>query len=159
MIFVGGREYFRPLIFYNQFDMTNKFSSERKAVARLLVDMLYERRSSTRNLRWIYSRYAKYLFGVSFETFSSYLDRDNDPLDVVELPPYIVLGLWAMVNVPCGEHRYPAELRRLLSRPRYAKSKSRKRCARHTGADLPRRGRENDEEREAERKIVEEVAV
>ncbi len=137
--------------------MTNKFSSERKAVARLLVDMLYERRSSTRNLRWIYNRYAKYLFGVSFETFSSYLDRDNDPLDDVELPPYIVLGLWAMVNVPCGEHRYPAELRRLLSRPRYAKS--RKRCARHAGVDLPRRGRENDEEREAERKIVEEVAV
>lgn len=55
--------------------MTNKFSAERKAAARLLVDMLYERRSSTRNLRWIYNRYAKYLFGVSFPTFSSYLDR------------------------------------------------------------------------------------
>ncbi len=29
----------------------------------------------------------------------------------------------------------------------------------YKGVDLPRRGRENDEEREAERKIVEEVAV
>lgn len=143
--------------------MTDKFSDERKAIARLLVAMLYEGRYSARNLGWIYNRYGKYLSGVSFESFSSYLDSENDPLDDVRIPPYIVVGLWEMVNVPRCTCRIPEALRRRLASASYSKSRSRgrsvSRAVRCGSADLPCRSRKNDEERGADAEIAAETSV
>ena len=102
--------------------MTSKLLDVRKAAARLLVNMLYQSRYSTRNLGWIYCHYAKYLFCVSFETFSSYLDYENEPLDDVEIPTYIVIGLWELIHVPRCADRLPDELRRMLSSMNYVKA-------------------------------------
>ncbi len=111
--------------------MTSKLLDVRKAVVRLLVCMLYEGRYSTRNLGWIYRCYVSHLFGVSFETFSSYLDAENDPLDDVEIPTYIVVGLWALVNTPRDTDRLPEDLRRVLASASYVKT----RCVRTRDAE------------------------
>ncbi len=91
-------------------------------IARLLVAMLYDGRYSARNLGWIYRNYAGPLLGVSFETFSSYLDDGDDPLDDVDMPPYLIVGLWLLVNVPRTTGSLPADLLRRMSRMRHVKA-------------------------------------
>ncbi len=73
--------------------MKSKTKKRCKAINRLLVDMLYDGRNSTRNLNWIHRNYVRHLFDVTQETFSSYLDVENEPLDDVKIPTYIVIGL------------------------------------------------------------------
>lgn len=122
LIFACGREYFRP---YKQLKINFMTSSiylkRHKLIARLLVDMLYEGRNSIRNLTWIYHNYARDILGVRFDTFSSYLDRGNDPFDDTELPPHIVAGLWELVKVPRDTVRLPEDLQRRITRMRYVK--------------------------------------
>lgn len=91
-------------------------------IARLLVVMLYDGRYSARNLGWIYRNYAGPLLGVSFETFSSYLDDEDDPSGDGELPRYLVAGLWLLVNVPRMTDSLPADLLRRMSRMRHVKA-------------------------------------
>ena len=101
-----------------------------KAINRLPVDMLYDGRNSTRNLNWIHRNYVRHLFDVTQETFSSYLDVENEPFDGVKIPAYIVIGLWEMVKVPRSANRLPEDLRRRLAsaecrRARYARARRR----------------------------------
>lgn len=117
LIFVHGRKFFRSCKHLKiNFMTSSKFLRTRKVIARLLVAMLYDGRYSTRNLGWIYRNYAGPLLGVSFETFSSYLDYDDDPLDDAGLPLYLIDGLWRLVNVPRTVDSLPADLLRRLAR-------------------------------------------
>lgn len=123
MIFVYGRELFRLYEYLKiKFMTSSKFLKTRKMIARLLVVMLYDGRYFARNLGWIYRNYAGPLLGVSFETFSSYLDYDGDPLDDDDLPRYLIVGLWLLVNVPRTTGALPADLLRRMSRMRHVKA-------------------------------------
>lgn len=90
------------------------YLKRRKKIARLLVDMLYEGRNSKCNIAWIYDRYGQYLLGVDIDTFHSYLAADEAELSDVDVPPYIVVGLWMLVNIPMAVHDIPAMLRRRM---------------------------------------------
>lgn len=90
------------------------YLKKRKKIARLLVDMLYEGRNSKRNIAWIYSRYGQYLLGVDIDTFHSYLAADEADLADVYIPPYIVVGLWMLVNIPLAVHDIPVMLWRRM---------------------------------------------
>ncbi len=103
--------------------MNLKYSDERDLFARYLVDMSYDGRNSVRNLKWIHRNYARFIFGTSFETFSSYLDYENNPLDDVELPLYLIEGLWRMVNVPRTLDRLSDDLVRKLNSAKYTRGR------------------------------------
>ena len=99
--------------------MNVKHSDERDLFARYLVAMTYEGRNSVRNLKWVNEKFAKYIHGTSFESFSSYLDIESNPHENVELPLYIIEGLWMMVNVPRTLDRLSDDLVRKLASSKY----------------------------------------
>lgn len=100
---------------------TPKYMRWRKLIARTLVAMLTDSNDPHRNKQWIYDHYGVYLLGVDYDTFLNYLDDEEDPLRDLELPSYILIGLWLLVNLPMGFTQIPKKLAQKLMRKEWQK--------------------------------------